>query len=82
MKKLSPQETAKILAAHRGAKSRNPVLAEVRNLEVGETLLIESKDWLTKTSPVVIINSCFRDGRKYTIKTLAKGAGWICTRVN
>lgn len=68
---------------------RTPGMIRVINMEVGEALIIDRKDWvMKKTNVVVSIHSLARSERlengqekKFRVKTLPDGSGWAVTRI-
>lgn len=66
----------------KGAAS--PIMKEVHMLNVTEGLFIKKEDWPLKTTPVLYVSQVYRtkiSDRKYTIRTLLDGSGWVVFRL-
>lgn len=82
MKILTEEEKNGIETLTKGrGGARHPVYAEIKKLQVGQALLIETSDWSAKTPPGVNVHGAFRDGRKFSVRTLADRSGWLVTRL-
>jgi hypothetical protein len=80
MKILSKEETAKITPLNKGRQTT--VYANLIQLEPGEGLHIEKKDWRTKYRPSVLVNRAGkRLNRKFECKRMPDGSGWLVKRV-
>jgi hypothetical protein len=54
----------------------------IMNLEPGEILLIERKDWRQKNGPGMMCGVITRKyGRKFKVDTLVDGSGWLVERL-
>lgn len=77
MKKLTKEEATALLATSHGAI--NPSILEIKNLEVGESLLIEKDEWKRKTSVGMFCSQYgIRWGVKYSCIKVEQG--WVITR--
>lgn len=79
MKILSEKEVASYGLPE--GPSKNPCVAEVKKLKVGQVLLIEKGEWKRATPPSVMLGGCIRNGMKFSTRTLKDGSGWLVTRI-
>lgn len=81
MQKLSKEEADQIIPAGKG---RNTLVGgAVKNLAVGEGLIITRKDWFTKSPPYTAINYVARTtGRTFRKGRMPDGSGWFVQRVS
>lgn len=79
MKKLNKEETSELDKLAR--KNSNEFINEALKLSLGESLLIEKKEWKLKTKPPNAMNTgtIARRGMKMRIRTLENG--WLVIRV-
>ena len=81
MKKLSSEEFAQLPIKGKGRSSA--VFNTLINLQEGEGLLIEQKDWNRKAAPSALIRYIEKKYQmKFSFGTLANGAGWAVQRIN
>ncbi len=81
MKRLTEQEAARLKTKPPGRIS--PIRAELMQLETGEFLLIEPKDWKGRNySPSYICRRIEKKtNRKFKVKKVLNGGGWLVNRV-
>ena len=81
MKKLSSEEFAQLPIKGKGRSSA--VFNTLINLQEGEGLLIEQKDWTRKAAPSALIRYIEKKYQmKFSFGTLANGSGWAVQRIN
>lgn len=80
MKRLTKEEIDSVEVVVRGNGRSNPVLNEVRELEIGEGLIIAREEWVPKSTPSVIIHGAIRENKKFSIMKLSDGTGWMVVR--
>lgn len=80
MKKLSAEEASKLMPIK---NSRETLFsAMLKQLQVGEALILEAKDWKTKTAPYRVSNNIAkRHGWKFEQGRMPDGTGWVFKRV-
>lgn len=80
MKKLSAEEASNIVPVK---NSRETLLsAMLKQLQVGEGIMLEAKDWKTKTAPYRVANNIAkRRGWKFEQGRMPDGSGWVFKRV-
>lgn len=67
--------------SYRTSMGGNPVMNFARMLEIGQHFLIPIEEWKQKQSPSVTLNGNFRDGRKFNVRKISDGSGWVATRI-
>ena len=80
MKKLSAEEASKLMPIR---NSRETLLsAMLKQLQVGEAIVLEAKEWKTKTAPYRVANNIAkRHGWLFEQGRLPDGTGWLFKRV-
>lgn len=80
MKKLSAEEASGIVPLKH---SRETLLsAMLKQLQVGEAIVMEAKDWKTKGTPYRVANNIAkRQGWKFEQGRMPDGSGWVFKRV-
>lgn len=80
MKKLSAEEASSIVPLK---NSRETLLsAMLKQLQVGEAVVLEAKDWKTKSTPYRVANYIAkRHGWKFEQGRMPDGSGWLFKRV-
>lgn len=64
-----------------------PIKIRLEDLEVGQALIIEKTDWLSKTPPMAAIHTNYAPANKkhnpkrFTVKTLSESRGWAVLRL-
>lgn len=62
-------------------KRENPVLREMRKMEIGQVLLVERKDWKIKSTLSMVISSKLREwGKKFVSRALENNKWWVVMR--
>ena len=80
MQKLNKEEADKILPVGKGRNTL--VSAAVKNLQVGEGLIITRQYWVTKLPPYNTISYISRTtGRQFRKGRMPDGSGWFVQRV-
>ena len=80
MKILSPEEAQNIIPLSKGRMTL--LSAKLKQLKVGEALVLESKDWSAKTPPYRVANNVAkRHGWRFEQGRMPDGLGWIFKRV-
>lgn len=80
MKKLSAEEAKNIIPLTSGRMTQ--LSANLRQLQVGEALILETKDWRTKDTPYRVANLIAkRYGWRFEQGRMPDGSGWIFKRV-
>lgn len=79
MKKLSAEEASKLLPLK---NSRETLLsAMLKQLQVGEAIVLEAKEWKTKSTPYRVANHIAkRHGWQFEQGRLPDGSGWVFKR--
>lgn len=81
MKKLTPAEKAKFITRPMERQGYARIL--LMNMQVGDIILMELKDWNSKSAPpsYLIRRIEAKTKREYTCeKVISPGTGWIITR--
>lgn len=80
MKKLSVEEASRLMPIR---NSRETLFsAMLKQLQVGEAIVLEAKDWKTKTAPYRVANNIAkRQGWKFEQGRMPDGSGWLFKRV-
>lgn len=79
MKILNEEEARNIIPLTQGRETL--VAAKLKQLKVGEALVVEAKDWRTKSSPYrVADNIAKRYGWQFEQGRMPDGSGWIFKR--
>jgi hypothetical protein len=80
MKKLTPEEFAKLPLHGRGSSS--PFFNAILSLKVEENIIIEKKEWNKKYTPMKLVSRIERKfGMKYVRGALPDRSGWGIKRV-
>jgi hypothetical protein len=81
MKKLNKEEADSVITLGRGNSSL--VAAAIKQLQTGEGLVIEKKDWGKKTAPFRVVNYfAKKSGRVFRNGTLTDKSGWFVQRLS
>ncbi len=81
MRKLSPEEAAAIMPIESSRETR--VTAAVKQLQVGEGLIIDPSDWKSKTPPYRAIASVgLKYKREFQRGRMPDGKGWFVKRLS
>lgn len=81
MKKLSADEFDQLPIKGKGRSSH--VFNSIVNLQIGEALLIEQKDWKRKASPSTLVRYIEKNhDMKFTCGSIAGGSGWAVRRID
>jgi hypothetical protein len=81
MKKLTKEQADAILPLGRGNSTR--ISGMLKQLEIGEGLVIEKSDWKAKTPPLRIVNYLSKKtGRKFRKGTMPDRSGWFVQRLS
>lgn len=68
--------------ALKGKGRSSPIFNSIVNLNVGEAVLIEKKDWNRKASPSTLVKYIEKTcGLKFTCGALLNGQGWAVKRI-
>lgn len=80
MKKLSAEEASGIVPL---THSRETLLsAMLKQLQVGEAIVLEAKDWKTKSAPYRVANNIAkRQGWRFEQGRMPDGSGWVFKRM-
>jgi len=78
MKRITKDEYEK-LSFKRAA---NPVLIAIKELKVGEFLVVDIGEWKAKTPLGNFFSHLYKIGRKFSIRTLADKKGWVVNRIS
>lgn len=80
MKKLTAAEADHIIPLK---NSRETLLsAMLKQLQVGEAIVLENKDWKTKSTPYRVANNIAkRHGWQFEQGRMPDGSGWVFKRV-
>lgn len=69
--------------ALKGKGRSSPIFNSIVNLNVGEAVLIEKKDWNRKASPSTLVKYIEKTcGLKFTCGALMNGQGWAVKRID
>ncbi|MBL7920916.1 MAG: hypothetical protein JNJ40_11415 [Bacteroidia bacterium] len=69
--------------ALKGKGRSSPIFNSIVNLNVGEAILIEKKDWNRKASPSTLVKYIEKTcGLKFTCGALVNGQGWAVKRID
>lgn len=81
MKKLSKEEARSIKTRPAGRSSMARIY--LLNMEVGDIILLETKDWKWKSrKPSTYCRRLERDtGRQWKCETALDGSGWVVERI-
>ncbi len=80
MKKLTSDEYDQLPIRGKGRSSN--VFNSIVNLQIGEALLIEQKDWKRKASPSTLVRYIEKNhDMRFTCGSLAGGGGWAVRRI-
>ncbi len=81
MKKLTSDEFEQLPIRGKGRSSH--VFNSIVNLQVGEALLIEQKDWKRKASPSTLVRYIEKNhDMKFSCGSIAGGNGWAVRRID
>lgn len=81
MKKLSAEEFSQLSVKGKGRSSA--VFNSLINLQEGEGLLIEQKDWTRKAAPSALVRYIEKKYQmKFSFGALENGSGWAVQRLN
>ena len=81
MQKLTSDEYEQLAIRGRGRSSH--VFNSIVNLQVGEALLIEHKDWKRKASPSTLVRYIEKNhGMRFSCGAIAGGNGWAVRRID
>ncbi|MGZ4033819.1 MAG: hypothetical protein ACXVPU_15205 [Bacteroidia bacterium] len=81
MKKLTADEFEQLPIRGKGRSSH--VFNSIVNLQVGEALLIEQKDWKRKASPSTLVRYIEKNhNMRFTCGSIAGGNGWAVKRID
>lgn len=81
MKIIPKTEAEKIIPVGMGRQTLMRAMLE--QLQPGDALIIEAKDWRTKTPPGQTINRYAKSsGKKFTHGRMIDGSGWIVKRLS
>ena len=81
MKKLSAEEFSQLSVKGKGRSSA--VFNSLINLQEGEGLLIEQKDWTRKAAPSSLVRYIEKKYQmKFSFGALENGSGWAVQRLN
>lgn len=80
MKKLNAEEAGNIVPLRNGRETL--LSAQLKQLKVGEAIVLEAKDWKTKSPPYRVANNIAkRYGWKFEQGRMPDGSGWLFKRV-
>lgn len=80
MKILEAEEAADILPLRRSRETR--VSAMLKQLKVGQALVVETKDWKTKGTPYRVASRIAKSSnRRFEKGRMPDGSGWIFKRM-
>lgn len=81
MKKLTSDEYDQLPIRGKGRSSH--VFNSIINLQVGEALLIEQKDWNRKASPSTLVRYIEKNhDMRFTCGSITGGSGWAVRRID
>lgn len=81
MKKLTSDEYDQLPIRGKGRSSH--VFNSIVNLQVGEALLIEQKDWKRKASPSTLVRYIEKNHEmKFSCGSITGGSGWAVRRID
>jgi hypothetical protein len=81
MKKLTSDEYDQLAIRGKGRSSH--VFNSIVNLQVGEAILIEQKDWKRKASPSTLVRYIEKNhDMRFTCGSIAGGNGWAVRRID
>lgn len=84
MRKINNKEKENLKLVKKGGGGgglRSPLVIELMKLSVGETLLMERKEWKNKTAPASYLGQySARFNKGFSTLKLADDKGWIITR--
>lgn len=81
MQKLTSDEYEQLAIRGKGRSSH--VFNSIVNLQVGEALLIEQKDWKRKASPSTLVRYIEKNhGMRFSCGAIAGGNGWAVRRID
>ena len=81
MKKLTAEEFDQLFIKGKGRSSH--VFNSIVNLQIGEALLIEQKDWKRKAGPSTLVRYIEKNhDMKFTCGSIAGGNGWAVRRID
>jgi len=85
MKILTQEEVEKLEFVIQNATGKTtPFLIRLKEMEIGENILITKEEWPIKSAPCLIIGQTFRKARsekKFNTRTLKDGSGWVVKRI-
>lgn len=81
MKILDAEAAKDIIPLTRGRETM--LSAKLKQLKVGEALLLADKEWTTKSTPYRVANHLAkRSGWEFEQGRMPDGSGWVFKRVN
>ena len=81
MKVIKNLDGLEFLSPNKGT-FRNPILAKLATLEVGESLIYAREEWPGKTKPAASLSGFRkRTGMKVVTRTLSDRGGYVTTRI-
>ncbi len=81
MQKLTSDEYEQLAIRGKGRSSH--VFNSIVNLQIGEALLIEQKDWNRKASPSTLVRYIEKNhGMRFSCGAIAGGNGWAVRRID
>lgn len=80
MKILTAEEAQDIIPLTKGRETL--VAAKLKQLKLGEALVLPAKDWKTKSTPYRVANNIAkRHGWRFEQGRMPDGSGWVFKRV-
>ncbi len=80
MKFLTPAEAENIIPLTKGRETLLSI--KLKQLKVGEAIVLEAKEWKTKSSPYRVANNISKQhGWKFEQGRMPDGSGWVFKRM-
>ena len=82
MKIITKGEHEKLSFKLRGKLSANPVMIAIKEMKVGEFLVVDIAEWEPKRPLPQYMGNLYKIGKKFSIRTLADKKGWAVNRIS
>jgi len=82
MKIITKSEYEKLSFKSRGKVSANPIVVAIKELKVGEFLVVDIAEWKSKRPLPQYMGTLYKIGKKFSIRTLADNKGWAVNRIS
>jgi len=82
MKIITKSEYEKLSLKPRGKVSANPVMIAIKELKVGEILVVDIGEWKPKSPLPRYMGTIYKIGKKFSTRTLGDKKGWVVNRIS